>query len=87
MTKTIPTERPAAIEMASRIETILPAIKNTLWNLVEMLENTPNKNGIIAKMIISTSFAIVMNNASVGSIIFPFRINPTCYPDKFLHEL
>ena len=72
--------------MASRIETILPAIKNTLWNLVEMLENTPNKNGIIAKMIISTSFAIVMNNAYVGSIIFPFRINPTCCPDKFLRE-
>jgi hypothetical protein len=87
VTKTIPTERPAAIEMASRIEMILPAIKNTLWNLVEMLENTPNKKGIIAKMTISTSFAIVMNNAYVGSIIFPFRINPVSCPDKFLRGL
>ena len=62
-------ERMTTMKMASRIDTILPMMKNALWCLVEMLATTPNKNGIIEKMIISTIFKIVMNNVSVGSII------------------
>ena len=54
--------------MADRIETTRPAIRNALRCLVEMLTKMPNTNGIMAKMIISTIFAIIANNGSVGSI-------------------
>jgi hypothetical protein len=54
--------------IVSRIDTVFPAMNIALGCLVEMLAKMPNSKGIIAKMIKSTIFTIIMNNASVGSI-------------------
>ena len=42
---------------------------------------------IIVNIVLFIIFAIVMNNAYVGSIFFPFKTNPVSCPDKFLREL
>jgi hypothetical protein len=56
------------MKIVSRIDMVFPAMNVALGCLVEMLAKMPNSKGIIAKMVISTIFTIVMNNASVGSI-------------------
>ena len=61
--------RKMTMKTVSRIDTTFPTMKNALRYLVEKLTKMPNIKGIIVKMMIKTVFTIVINVASVGSMI------------------